>query len=116
MRECSYWITANVATDRLAAATWLLESGDTAQASRLLVYYESLQDDWDSAYNWVTTGPAYLMRARIAEAQGDTASAREHYDQFLRRYDAPMPGQRHLLDGARAGLARVSGRSDPPAR
>jgi hypothetical protein len=105
-------IMAHVATDRLAAATWLLEAGDTAQAARLLVYYESLQDDWDSSYNWVATAPAYLMRARIAEAQGDTRAAADHYHQFLRRYDSPMPGQRHLVDEARAGLARVTWHHD----
>jgi hypothetical protein len=105
---------AHIATDRLAAATWLLEAGDTVQARRLLIWYESLQDEWDSSYNWVTTAPAYLMRARIDEAQGDTRAAADHYHQFLRRYDSPMPGQRHLVDEARAGLARVSGHQDLP--
>jgi serine/threonine-protein kinase len=107
-------IMAHIATDRLAAATWLLEAGDTAQAKRLLVWYESLEDEWDSSYNWVTTALAYLMRARIDEAQGDTRAAADHYHQFLRRYDSPMPGQHHLVDEARAGLARVTGHQDPP--
>jgi hypothetical protein len=107
---------AHIATDRLAAATWLLESGDTIQASRLLVWYESTENGWDSSYNWVTTGPAYLMRARVAEAQGNTRAAGDHYQQFLRRYDSPMPAQRHLVAEARAGLARVSGRNDSPDR
>ena len=58
---------------------------------------------------------AYLMLARIADAQGDTRSARDHYEQFLRRYDTPMPAQRHLVDEAHTALARLSGRQDPPA-
>jgi hypothetical protein len=118
VRGCgSRWpVMPNIATDRLAAATWLLESGDTTQASRLLVWYESTEYGWDYAYNWVTTGPAYLLRARIAEARHDTGSTRDCYQQFLRRYDSPMPVQRHLLDEGLAGLARVSGRNDPPAK
>jgi hypothetical protein len=58
---------------------------------------------------------AYLMRARIEEAQGDIQSATDHYQQFLRRYDTPMPTQRHLVDDARAALARLAGRGDPAA-
>jgi hypothetical protein len=56
------------------------------------------------------------MRARVAEAQGNTRAAGDHYQQFLRRYDSPMPAQRHLVAEARAGLARVSGRNDSPDR
>jgi TolB-like protein/tetratricopeptide (TPR) repeat protein len=106
-------VMAHIATDRLAAATWLLEAGDTAQAIRLLVWYESVEDGWESSFNYVTTAMAYLMRARIDEAQGDARSASDHYQQFLRRYDSPMPAQRHLVDEARAGLARVTGQQDP---
>jgi hypothetical protein len=98
----------NLATDRLAAATWLLEAGDTAQATRLLIWYESLQGNWDATFNHVAAAMGYLMRARIDEAQGDTRSAKMHYEYFLRRFDAPMPRQRHLVEEARAALARLS--------
>jgi serine/threonine-protein kinase len=100
-------VMPNLATDRLAAATWLLEAGDTAQATRLLIWYESFQDGWDGTYNDVVTGLAYLMRARIDEAQGDVRSAQMHYEYFLRRFDAPMPKQRHLVEEARTALARL---------
>jgi hypothetical protein len=52
------------------------------------------------------------MRARIEEAQGNTRSATEHYQQFLRRYDSPMPAQRHLVTEARGALARLTGLRD----
>jgi tetratricopeptide (TPR) repeat protein len=106
--SCAYRIMPNIATDRLAAATWLLEAGDTAQAVRLLVWYESLQGGWDASYSHVTTALAYLLRARIEEAQGDAGSARTHYAYFLRRYDAPIPSQRHLVDEAQTALERLS--------
>jgi hypothetical protein len=104
-------VMPNLATDRLAAATWLLEAGDTAQAIRLLVWYESLQRDWDATYSHVVAAFAFLMWARVEEAQGDVPAAKTHYEYFLRRFDAPMPGQRHLLEEARTALARLG--ADP---
>jgi hypothetical protein len=53
------------------------------------------------------------MQARIAEAWGDSVMAREHYGQFLRRYDRPMPAQAHLVHEAWAGLSRLSGTENP---
>jgi hypothetical protein len=50
---------------------------------------------------------AHLTLARIGEAKGDAHSARGHAEQFLRRYDAPMPNQRHLVEESRAALARL---------
>ena len=107
--KCGYRLMPNLATDRLAAATWLLEAGDTAQATSLLIWYESLQNDWDASYNHVVTALAYLMRARIDEAQGDTRSARAHYRYFLRRFDAPVQRQQHLVEEANNALARLEG-------
>jgi hypothetical protein len=49
----------------------------------------------------------YLARARLEEAGGDPHRAREYYRQFLRRYDQPMPSQIHLVDEAKAALARL---------
>jgi serine/threonine-protein kinase len=108
-RRCGFRIMPSVATDRLAAATWLLESGDTAQASRLLTWYESLQGGWDASYTHVVTPFAYLLRARIDAARGDTLSARTHYGYFLRRFDAPVTTQRYLVTEANTALAQLDG-------
>jgi hypothetical protein len=104
------FVTPNIAIDRLAAATWLLEAGDTAQAARLLIWHQSTTVAfWEGSFTYAVTPLAYLMLARIEEAQGDARWAKKHYQQFLQRYNAPMPGQVHLVDEARAALARLSG-------
>ena len=118
-RECAgnYWeqcgqtLAPNIAAHRLSAATWLLEAGDTAQAKRLLIWHEARFFAWN--WSFVVRPLAYLMLARIEEAQGNIPSAKEHYAQFLRHYDSPMPNQRHLADEAQAALERLSGRNDP---
>jgi uncharacterized protein HemY len=99
----------------LVAARWLLEDGDTAQAGRLLTWHEAESSLLESSFTYAVSPLAYLLLARIEDAQGDTRSASEHYQQFLRRYDMPMPAQRHLVDEARAALSRLSGRGDPAA-
>ena len=87
--------------------------GDTAQGARLLTWTEAKSDGGlDVSFTHAVSPLAYLMRARIEEAQGDTRSATEHYQQFLRRYDTPMPAQRHLVDEARGALARLAGLRD----
>jgi tetratricopeptide (TPR) repeat protein/tRNA A-37 threonylcarbamoyl transferase component Bud32 len=98
----------SVPVQRLAAGTWLLAAGDTGQAARLLTWHEAAIGAWDWSFTYAVTPLAYLALARIEEAQGKIRPAREHYEQFLRRYDAPMPGQRHLVQEARAALARLS--------
>jgi hypothetical protein len=118
-RECAgnYWdqcgqtVAPNIAAHRLSAATWLLEAGDTVEAARLLIWHEARFFTWN--WSFVVRPLAYLMLARIEEAQGNIPSAREHYAQFLRHYDSPMPNQRHLVEEAQAALGRLSGRSDP---
>jgi hypothetical protein len=94
-----------IAVQRMAAATWLLESGDSAQAARLLVWHEAMQPGWFLNFSFAATPLAYLTLARIEDGQGKTASAKTHYEQFLRRYDSPLPAQRHLVSEARAALA-----------
>ena len=114
--DCGGPITPNMAVHRVAAASWLLEAGDTAQAARLLTWSEAqLGGGWDVSFTHAVSALAYLMRARIEEAQGDIRSAADHYQQFLRRYDTPMPAQRHLVDEAHAALLRLSGGGDPAA-
>jgi serine/threonine-protein kinase len=104
----------NIAIHRLAAATWLLEAGDTSQASRLLTWHErGIVQEWEGSLTYGVAPLAYLTRARIEEAQRDTRSATEHYRLFLQSYDLPMPARRHLVDEARAALARLSGQDQP---
>jgi TolB-like protein len=113
--DCGGTVTPNIAIHRLVAARWLLEDGDTAQAGRLLTWHEAESSLLESSFTYAVSPLAYLLLARIEDAQGDTRSASEHYQQFLRRYDMPMPAQRHLVDEARAALSRLSGRGDPAA-
>jgi TolA-binding protein len=58
-------------------------------------------------FSFAATPLASLMLARIEDGQSKTASARAHYEQFLRRYDSPMPAQQQLVDEARKAVARV---------
>jgi serine/threonine-protein kinase len=109
------FVTPNIAIHRLAAATWLLEAGDTAQAARLLNWHEATVASWPWSFTYAVTPLAYLILGRIEESQHRTGAAREHYYQFVRRYDSPMPGQRHLVTEAQAALERLSGRNDPSA-
>ena len=114
-RECAgnYWdqcgqtVAPNIAAHRLSAATWLLEAGDTAQAKRLLIWHEARFSYWN--WSFVVRPLAYLMLARIEEAQGQGPQAKEHYKQFLRHYDSPMPDQQHLVNEARIAWTRLSG-------
>jgi hypothetical protein len=107
------FVTPNIAIHRLAAATWLLQAGDTTQAVRLLQWHEATVAMWAWSFTYAVTPLAYLMLARVEEAQGNARSAEEHYRQFLRRYDSPMPAQRHLVDEARVAVARLAGQMDP---
>jgi tRNA A-37 threonylcarbamoyl transferase component Bud32 len=110
----TYPATPNIAVHRLAAATWLLEAGDSAQAARLLTWHEAEIGGWGWSFSYAITPLAYLMLARIEERRGDARSASEHYRQFLRRYDAPMSRQRHLVEEGRDALARLSGVRESP--
>ncbi len=98
--------------DRLAASGWLLATGDTTQAARLLTWIDA--DFGGSGFTTLVRGLAELERARIEDARGNPDLAREHYEQFLMRYDMPMPAHRHLVQEATEALARLSGRQDPP--
>jgi tetratricopeptide (TPR) repeat protein len=111
-RGCGPSFVPNSAAHRLAAATWLLEAGDTAQAARLLTWHQAWLFRHVKVWSFVVRPLAYLMLARIEEARGNAPSAREHYERFLRHYDSPMPGQRHLVEEAQAAVKRLSGRID----
>jgi tRNA A-37 threonylcarbamoyl transferase component Bud32/TolB-like protein/tetratricopeptide (TPR) repeat protein len=92
---------------RFAAAQWLRESGDLETASRMLVWADAPSGGWLWTLGDVLAGPAYLVRAQIEEARGAKALARQYYQQFLRRYDQPMASQIHLVQEAKAALARL---------
>ncbi|MGH7499359.1 MAG: hypothetical protein ACREL3_10965 [Gemmatimonadales bacterium] len=102
--------TPHIAVQRLAAGEWLREAGEAETASRLLRWQDARGIPWVRwwmNYKSVLDGPAYLARARLAETLGSPSKAREYYEQFLQRYDQPMPSQKHLVEEARAALARL---------
>ena len=101
----------DIAIHHLAAARWLLEAGDTARASGLLVWHQSAQKGTFWAGTEVTAGLAYLEMAKFEDARGDPGVAGEYYRQFLRRYDRPLPAQQHLVHEAEVALARLQHRN-----
>jgi serine/threonine protein kinase len=100
------------AVNRLTASRLLLALGDTATAAGLLAFHEGVP--WPLPLtghaNYILAAPAYLERARIEQAAGRNDLARTYYAQFLRRYDAPVPAHRPLVDEARAARARLTER------
>jgi TolB-like protein len=101
---------AVVPIDRLAAAEWLLATGDTTQAARLLTWIDA--DFPGSSYTTMVRGLVELERARIDDAGGHPDLARAHYQQFLLRYDMPTPSHRRLVEEADEALARLTGGDD----
>jgi len=96
--------------NRLALSGWLRAAGRAHDAARLLMWNEAVvYPDGQTAHaNAMLAGFAYLERARIEDALGQRALAREYYAQFLRRFDMPAPAQRHLVDEARTAVARLA--------
>ena len=99
----------DLAVHHLAGARWLVAAGDTAQAVRLLLWPEAFQGGTAWSGTMALTPLADLELARIHEARGAAAEARERYQRFLRSHDAPMPSERRLIEEARQALARLSG-------
>ncbi|HXI19584.1 MAG TPA: hypothetical protein VNH46_00780, partial [Gemmatimonadales bacterium] len=107
--------TQVLSINRLAEADAFLAVGDTAKATRALVWHEA-ELNGDNLPPQLFAPLAYLRLARIEQAQGRSAAAREHYGQFLRRYDSPVPRLRPLVDEARKALGdRVDPDRDAPA-
>jgi len=118
LEEISCGFTPDFAVQRMAAAQWLGESGETDQARLLLRWNDAQSTDVPPAFHtllYILSGPSYLIRARLEKAHGDPQKARYCYRQFLRRYDQPIASQVHLVEEARAALAELSGVSDKPA-
>ena len=100
----------------LEASRLLLEQGDTTRALKLLVWHEAKHTGLPEPFrSQLFAALAYYELARIEEAQGRTDLARDHYQQFLRRYDMPPPAHQHLVDEANAALRRLAGQNDAPA-
>jgi TolB-like protein len=96
--------------NRLATARWLVAEGDTAQAARLMTWVDAVYTDLNSRHAAnALDAPTYLARARIEGARGRADLARRYYEQFLRRYDLPVPAHRHLVEEAKAALNRLGG-------
>jgi len=57
--------------------------------------------------NAAVDGLAYLERARAADALGQKNVARDYYQRFLVRYDAPTLLHRHLVDEATDAIRRL---------
>ena len=100
---------------RLAAARWLLATGDTAQAARLLTWVDAYFGHPSIVLKLPLRGPVEFERARIEQARGRVGLSQAHYQQFLMRYDLPVPRLRQLVAEAEAAVARLSGRRDPLA-
>jgi DNA-binding SARP family transcriptional activator/TolB-like protein len=106
-REACLLDNYDIAIHHLAAARWLLASGDSAHAARLLMWHEAGQKGTFWAGSEITGGLAYLESARLEDARGAPGLAEEYYQQFLKRYDRPMPAQLHLVREAQAALERL---------
>jgi len=103
-------------TTHLEASRLFLEQGDTSRALKLLVWHQAdIPASAEPPYTQMFAGLAYYELARIEEARGHTDLARDHYEQFLRRYDMPPPAHQHLVDNAKASLRKLSGQDDSPA-
>jgi hypothetical protein len=98
--------TQVLSINRLAEADAFLAAGDTARAQRLLVWHEA-ELNGDNVWPQLFAPLAYDRLASIEQAQGRLALAREHYHQFLRRYDQPVPSLRPLVDQALRALAKI---------
>jgi tRNA A-37 threonylcarbamoyl transferase component Bud32/TolB-like protein len=96
-----------IGINRLAAARWLAER-DPDQAARLLPWHQAgiISEVFNHGVV-VLDGLSYLEMAGAEVARGDHRLAREYYQRFLQRYDLPSPKMRHLVDEARAALARL---------
>jgi len=92
------------AVNRLAAGRWLLAEGDSARAEELLHWQEAMHPP-SIKVNGFAAGLARLELARIAEARGDQATAKEHYLWFLRSH--PIDYNADLGVEARAAVARI---------
>jgi hypothetical protein len=99
-----------VSINRISASRWLLASGDTARATKLLSSCQQARWNFpEFLEDLLLVGQCYLELARVEEARGRDGLARKYYWQFLKRYDMPVESQRQLVEEARAAYERVGG-------
>ncbi len=95
---------------RIAAARWLAAERDLDQAAGLLPWHQAFLVHFDHAHGKVALdGVSYLEMARVEIGRGNQDLARDYYRLFLQRYDLASPRMQHLVDEARAAMARLSG-------
>ena len=95
--------------NRIAAARWLVDAGDPAQAERLLTWVDgpySLHPT--TPYSVMLAGLVDLQRARIEQRTGRMERAMRHYGDFVRRYDRPVGLHQRLVAEANAALRLMS--------
>ena len=96
------------AVNRMVLSRGLAAAGDTVTALRNLRWVEAFPSGIElEQARVVMTGLVNLERAQLEAASGQVELARAHYRQFLRRYDMPVPAHQHLVDDAKAALARL---------
>ncbi len=105
-------LVPDIAIQRFVAAQWLGEAGEVEQARRLLRWQEAPWLGWPWTLGVALGGPTYLARARLEETLRDSARAREHYQQFLRRYDRPILPHAHLVEEAKGALSRLKAQGE----
>ncbi len=99
-----------VSINRINTSRWLLASGDTARATKLLSSCQRSSRDWpEHRESLLLAGHCYLELARVEEARGRDGLARKYYWQFLKRYDSPVESQQEMVEEARAAYERVGG-------
>jgi len=97
-----------IAISRLAAAKWLIATGETTAASTALMWFDALWAlDGYRQSRRVLAGLALFERGRLEEGRRNNSGARQAYASFLTRYDAPVGLQRHLVEEARVASARL---------
>jgi serine/threonine-protein kinase len=82
-----------------------LELGDLAKAKRRMLTPQR----WSSGFFMELIVPREYYLGRIAEAQGDRATAREHYARFVRWWRDCDPELKPMWEDGRRRLAQVSG-------
>ncbi|MGH7712923.1 MAG: hypothetical protein ACREOG_16655, partial [Gemmatimonadaceae bacterium] len=99
--------------DRLAAGRWLTGAREYARAAALLSWYEMVLpvQYFRSARNSrMLAGLAAFERAKLHEAWGRGAVARDFYRRFLEVYDTPVAAHRWMMQAAQASLRASSDR------
>jgi tetratricopeptide (TPR) repeat protein len=94
------------AVNRLSAAGWLLDAGRAGDAEALLRWYESVQfPAWRAGRaDGTLRASIRLRRARVADALGREAAAREHRARALEELDLASGPLGAAVDSARAAL------------